>query len=651
MTALLFVLAASLAVSPNAFAHDLLLSTVELRGNTVVVITPLSHLVRAESGPGASLSAIQIDQALRQRLQLRWNGSPVLIGPSNLEIDPSTDMVRWQTSVPGPPGQLTLAGKLFPEEAASSVRFRSVNSAGNAAELWLGPHPQTAGAGEATASVEFWQFVVMGASHIFEGPDHIALIVGLILLGGTLRSLLVTVTSFTVAHSITLGLAATGLLVPPSHWVEPLIALSIVAIAVENLVRRGSLSRRPYYAFGFGLIHGFGIAGPMHSLGIATSVKGLVFALAPFNVGVELAQASIVVAFWPLLHWLGRERPVVRLRLATAGSVVIGILGCLWFVQRSDLPGLSQSVLAAPAATSPDGIAAKISETFKPFAPAVVTRHDDSRFYVESNGMPDHRMMVGITAWQQQVPIPQSYRGSNAWQFPLYPTPAAVPLSAREHFFRGAIAIAANGVPIFNPIKNDGVTDTFLAGELDEFGGHGGRADDYHYHTAPLHLQKVLGNALPVAYALDGYPIYGLTEPDGSSPGKLDSFNGHAGKDGGYHYHATKAYPYLNGGFHGEVVEREGQVDPQPSAQPIRPAERPLRGAKITGFEKLAGDSYTLIYTVYGETHEVHYTVEPGGHSTFDFIDGQGAVRTEHYRQRDPSRPPRRGPDQGGPPR
>lgn len=97
-------------------------------------------------------------------------------------------------------------------------------------------------------------------------------------------------------------------------------------------------------------------------------------------------------------------------------------------------------------------------------------------------------MMVGIRAWQQQVPLPQAYRGDNARRIPLQPITAKRPMSAKTDFFRGAIALAVNGVPIFNPIKNDGRTDTFLAGELDEWGGHCGRADDYHYHLPPVHL-------------------------------------------------------------------------------------------------------------------------------------------------------------------
>lgn len=144
--------------------------------------------------------------------------------------------------------------------------------------------------------------------------------------------------------------------------------------------------------------------------------------------------------------------------------------------------------------------------------------------------MPRHGMMVGIRAWNRQVPLPQPYAGSNAFRFPLRPRFAEKPVSAKESLFRGAIAVAANGVPIFNPIKQDGRTDTYLAGELDEFGGHAGRADDYHYHLAPVHLAKLIGPDLPAAWALDGFPIFGYREPGGAEARGPDWLNGHSGR-------------------------------------------------------------------------------------------------------------------------
>ena len=302
---------------------------------------------------------------------------------------------------------------------------------------------------------------------------------------------------------------------------------------------------------------------------------------------------------------------------------------------------------------------ASVAAAFAPFAPKVKTHWDDSFFYIESDGLPAHNLMVGITAWQQQVPLPQKYSGDNAWRFPLNPVPAAQPQTIKNHFLRGAIAIAANGIPIFNPQNNRGEISNEI-GELDQWGGHCGRADDYHYHAAPLHLQDVAGKGAPIAYALDGYPMFGLTEPDGSAPAKLDSFNGHESAAIGYHYHGSTKYPYVNGGFHGEVVERDGQVDPQPRAQPLREASAPLRGARITGFTA-KDKSCSLKYDISGETRFVNYVVNDNGTVKFDFVDGRGQVRSETYSQRPGGgdRPPgepkgkdgkKKGPGNGPPP-
>ena len=308
--------------------------------------------------------------------------------------------------------------------------------------------------------------------------------------------------------------------------------------------------------------------------------------------------------------------------------------------------------------------APRIHQHFTPFKDSLGLRWDERFYYVESNGLPDHPMMIGITAWQQQVPLPQSYTGNNAWRIPLHPVPARQPLSAKNNFFRGAIALAVNGVPIFNPIKNDGRTDTLLAGELDQWGGHCGRGDDYHYHIAPVHLEKVAGAGQPIAYALDGYPIYGYQDEQAPDFAPLDWLNGHKDAAGNYHYHATETYPYLNGGFHGEVVERDGQVDPQPRAQSPRPALPPLRGAKITGFDRSEdGKTWRVDYELRGEKRSVSYVIDEGRSVSFTFNDGSDGTRSETFQiraqreqggqPRGPQQPPPRrgaGGRPGGPP-
>jgi len=309
--------------------------------------------------------------------------------------------------------------------------------------------------------------------------------------------------------------------------------------------------------------------------------------------------------------------------------------------KREHVRGLNTSPIRQTAAVGSARVPANsgshlglMEAAFGAFAPKVRTRSDARHFLVESDSIPDHPMMVGITAWQQQVPIPQPYTGANAWQIPLHPVKATRPMAAKEHFFRGAIALAVNGVPIFNPIKNDGRTDTLKAGELDKWGGHCGRADDYHYHIAPTHLQAKAGPGNPVAFALDGYPVFGFTEPDGSPVRDLDWMGGHTGADGNYHYHALKSYPYLIGGFRGKVREVDGQVDPQPRAQGVRPYTQPLRGARIEDFNGDLKNGYSLKYSQNGRDGFVNYKVLDNGNVAFNFIGADGRRSSETFSPR-----------------
>jgi len=269
---------------------------------------------------------------------------------------------------------------------------------------------------------------------------------------------------------------------------------------------------------------------------------------------------------------------------------------------------------------------------FSAFSNSVKVFRSGKHYLVESSGIPDHQMMVGIKSWQQQVPTVQPYSGINAWSIPITPAISSSPMSAKTHFLRGAIAIAANGIPIFNALNNRG-DDALLAGELDDWGGHCGRADDYHYHTAPLHLQSIVGSKAPIAYALDGFPIYGEQEVDGKKVIGLDEFNGHFDSKKKYHYHGTKTYPYINGGFKGVVTEIEGQVSPQSLTKAFRPAGEPLRGAVITGLERTGGDVFDLKYSLNGSDYHVKYSASLTD-VTMQFIDATGQSRTEVYKRK-----------------
>ena len=185
------------------------------------------------------------------------------------------------------------------------------------------------------------RFLRLGAEHIFQGTDHIAFLIGVLLLGGSFRQLVGIVTAFTVAHSITLALATLGWVVPPPRLIEPLIALSIVAVGVENLLTlrsplsaervKAAIAHRWRLTFGFGLVHGFGFAGALRALDLPGAL--LAPSLLTFNLGVELGQLVIVALAWPLLRWLRGLRPMWPGGTRWASAAVAG-LGVYWLLER-----------------------------------------------------------------------------------------------------------------------------------------------------------------------------------------------------------------------------------------------------------------------------------------------------------------------------
>ncbi len=222
-------------------------------------------------------------------------------------------------------------------------------------------------------------------------------------------------------------------------------------------------------------------------------------------------------------------------------------------------------------------------EAFLAFGDMLSVYCDETFMYIESFTFANHEMMVGITAWNGQVPIPHRLTEDNSWRIPLNPelTGENTPTVGQ-----GPIAVAINGVMIFNPTQQDGIyreqSDPYLIGELDSCGGHSGRGDDYHYHIAPIctveHLAEDSDGTLPIAYAMDGFPIYGFANSDGSIP-ELDECNGEFDDEGNYHYHATEVYPYINGCFKGTF-----DMSLQPSAHPIRDFDGQPTQVLITAF-------------------------------------------------------------------
>jgi len=176
-------------------------------------------------------------------------------------------------------------------------------------------------------------YLKLGFTHILpKGTDHILFVLGIFLLSVRWKPILAQVTAFTIAHTITLALTIYGLVSLSPRIVEPLIALSIVYVAVENILSPKLSPWRVALVFGFGLLHGMGFAGVLSQLGLPRSE--FLTALLCFNAGVELGQLSVIAIAFLLIGLPFRNKPWYRQRIVIPGSVLIAAIGLFWFVQR-----------------------------------------------------------------------------------------------------------------------------------------------------------------------------------------------------------------------------------------------------------------------------------------------------------------------------
>ena len=180
-----------------------------------------------------------------------------------------------------------------------------------------------------------WQYFELGFTHILpNGFDHVLFVVGIFLLTSRWRSIVAQVSTFTVAHSITLALTMYGIVSLPAKVVEPMIALSIAYVAIENLVVRELKPWRLALVFSFGLLHGMGFAGVLRDLGLPRSA--FLTALVTFNVGVEAGQLSVIaIAFAACAYWQHRDRIAYRRFVVVPASLAIALTGLFWTVQRA----------------------------------------------------------------------------------------------------------------------------------------------------------------------------------------------------------------------------------------------------------------------------------------------------------------------------
>jgi hydrogenase/urease accessory protein HupE len=345
---LLVLLFALLAASRPAVAHpapfsylDIIVRGEGIDGILVLHVVDVAHELGLQEDellkPGvAARERDRVVALVSPRFTLRSGDEVLMPRWQGMEAAADRHAVALRFRIPVPrPGSLAIKTRMFPYDPIhqtfvnvyedNELRQQMIFAADSGERVYYSGTTQGALAVMQT-------FIPSGIHHIMIGPDHILFLIGLLLLGGSWKQLVKIVTAFTVGHSITSSLAALNLVNPPPQIIEPAIALSIVFVGADNLVRGTGRDLRAWAALVFGLVHGFGFANVLREFGLPDEALG--WSLFSFNFGVEIGQLVIVLAVASLLALIRRRSEPLGYRVAYAGSVVVIAAGAYWFVER-----------------------------------------------------------------------------------------------------------------------------------------------------------------------------------------------------------------------------------------------------------------------------------------------------------------------------
>ncbi len=346
----LLAVALLLVAAPSASAHEIGKTqvTATFRSDDTyaieMAVDPDALLAKLEAlaGVPASGATNPVDRGRRIDALKQTFLSRTTVAFDGATAQPQFDYVEAQAGVIRLTGPIPPDARMFTWR--STLVFGSyalvVKTAPNsdAVTQWLeggresDPFPIGAALAETSRVAIARQYLALGFTHILpKGLDHILFVLGIFLLTTKWRSVLAQVTAFTVAHSITLGLTIYGVLSLPTSIVEPLIALSIAYVAIENLVTSELKPWRVALVFCFGLLHGMGFAGVLRELGLPRSE--FMTALVTFNIGVEGGQLAVIgLAAFALAYW--RSRDTYRRLIVVPASLTIAAMGVYWTIQR-----------------------------------------------------------------------------------------------------------------------------------------------------------------------------------------------------------------------------------------------------------------------------------------------------------------------------
>lgn len=343
----------------SAIAHDVGLSsaTVQLHTNRLEILATFAvreteEVVSLDLNQDGAVSADEfalgrenLALALATNCSVRFDNVVAKLGEIRCQLDTSNNVdLHFSCELPKfkqleldfdvilllAPGHRMFFTLLTPAGDTIAERLLSQNSPSVSIQLDAEAPAAKAAAGKAPP--RFVEFLKLGVEHILTGYDHLLFLFALLVVTRNSMAALKVITCFTLAHSITLGMATFDLLQISSRIVEPLIAVSIVYVGAENVWKRGDPHGRWMLTFAFGLIHGFGFASVLRGLGVG-SRGGVAMPLFSFNLGVEMGQIAVAAMVLPIIWQLRKSEKFLRYGVPVC-SVAVGLLGAFWFAQR-----------------------------------------------------------------------------------------------------------------------------------------------------------------------------------------------------------------------------------------------------------------------------------------------------------------------------
>lgn len=335
--------AAPSSAHPVPFTYlDLRLGANAIEGSLVAHMYDLGHDLKIDPADRlldpafANQFADAIPRLFDGRLEVAADGRALTPQWSQLEVlaDRQSLRLHLRYALDATPGVISVTARMFPYDPYHQSFLNLYEGPGLTQAILDGERPRFdyyAGTRQGVTAVARL-LLPLGVTHILLGQDHLVFLIGLLLLGGTARQLAAFVGTFTVAHTVTLTLAASGIIIPSTRLTEPALALSIVYLGADNLMIRGGRDVRVWIAAGFGGIHGFSYAVVLRNMDLPA--RALAWSMGSFTAGTLIAQVVVGgVTAWIVNDFRVRSGVLAK-RIVTYGSVGVIAAGSFWFVER-----------------------------------------------------------------------------------------------------------------------------------------------------------------------------------------------------------------------------------------------------------------------------------------------------------------------------